>query len=132
MTIAQLIILRNADAGIVFYRDGEALKWEPPVSFTREQLACIDRHKAGILAEVDANEADETLALLALPCAKLGPHESTGFQNQPAPESKAGGRPNCDTRYTDVSARAGSSNGRRRRSEAPEQSLIAMRSASTN
>ena len=129
MTIAQQIILRNADAGIVFYRDRDALKWEPPVAFNAQQLACIDKYKADLLALVDA---DEVLTLLELPCAKLGPHESTGFQNQPAPESKAGGRPNCDTRYTGESARADGPNGRRRRSEAPEQSLIAMRSASTN
>jgi hypothetical protein len=73
VTIAQLIILRNADAGVTFYRGlDDKLKWEPPVTFTAAQLACLDKHKADLLALVDA---DEVLALLELPCAKLGEHD---------------------------------------------------------
>lgn len=71
MTTAQRIILRNADNGIVFYRDADALKWEPPVAMTPGQLACLDRYKADLLALCDA----EVCELLELPCARVGKKE---------------------------------------------------------
>ncbi len=71
MTTAQRIILRNADHGVTFYRDGDALKWEPPIVMTPEQLACLDRYKADLLALCDA----EVLALLEMPCARLSKKE---------------------------------------------------------
>lgn len=114
MTIPEQIILRNADQGITFYRSGASLKWDPPVRFTPEQLACIKRYESGILAHVDASEADEVLSLLELPCGRLGLHETNAFSitkrvhaNESNPRSKTA------TEIHGVPAAAGDANSQR-------------------